>query len=62
MQLYAIARIQCYLLVEQDGDSHSLRLHQLDSSHYVEERVAKAGETLTLTEPFRWQIDPATLR
>ncbi|SCG42534.1 hypothetical protein [Micromonospora inositola] len=28
----------------------------------VEDRVAKAGETLTLTEPFRWQIDPAALR
>ncbi|QDY06523.1 hypothetical protein FJK98_04505 [Micromonospora sp. HM134] len=28
----------------------------------VEDRVAKAGETLTLAEPFRWQLDPATLR
>ncbi|MBQ1025977.1 hypothetical protein [Micromonospora sp. C95] len=30
--------------------------------HYVEDRVARAGETLTLTDPFRWQVDPATLR
>ncbi|MEU6024809.1 Uma2 family endonuclease [Micromonospora sp. NPDC047134] len=62
MQLYAIAQIPWYLLVEQDGDTHSLRLYRLDGGHYVEDRVAKAGETLTLAEPFRWQIDPATLR
>ncbi|MEU4367948.1 hypothetical protein [Micromonospora chersina] len=57
-----IARIPWYLLVEQDGDSHSLRLHRLGGEHYVEDRVAKAGETLTITEPFRWVIDPGTLR
>ncbi|GIJ19574.1 Uma2 family endonuclease [Micromonospora lutea] len=62
MQLYAIARIPWYLLVEQDGDTHSLRLYRLDGGHYVEDRVAKAGETLTLAEPFRWQVDPGTLR
>jgi Uma2 family endonuclease len=61
-QLYAIARIPWYLLVEQDGDSHSLRLHRLDGEHYVEDRIAKAGETLSVTDPFRWVIDPATLR
>ncbi|MFF4893136.1 Uma2 family endonuclease [Micromonospora chersina] len=62
MQLYAIARIPWYLLVEQDGDSHSLPPHRLDGEHYVEDRVAKAGETLSITKPFRWVIDPATLR
>ncbi|MEU3453886.1 hypothetical protein ABZ671_09820 [Micromonospora sp. NPDC006766] len=62
MQLYAIAQIPWYLLVEQDGDSHALRLHRLDGGHYVEDRLAKAGETPTLTEPFRWTLDPATLR
>ncbi|MFU8852121.1 Uma2 family endonuclease [Micromonospora sp. SL1-18] len=62
MQLYAIARIPWYLLVEQDGDSHALRLYRLDGGHYVEDRVAKAGETLALTEPFRWELDQATLR
>ncbi|MEU4712773.1 Uma2 family endonuclease [Micromonospora purpureochromogenes] len=62
MQLYAIARIPWCLLVEQDGELHALRLYRLDGEHYVEDRVAKAGETLALTEPFRWQIDPASLR
>ncbi|MEO3775352.1 Uma2 family endonuclease [Micromonospora sp. B11E3] len=62
MQLYAIARIPWYLLVEPDGDTHSLRLFRLDGQHYVEESVAKAGEVLVLTEPFRLRIDPAALR
>ncbi|MCG5471863.1 Uma2 family endonuclease [Micromonospora sp. LAH09] len=28
----------------------------------TDDQVAKPGETLTLVEPFRWQLDPATLR
>ncbi|SCL53104.1 Uma2 family endonuclease [Micromonospora peucetia] len=62
MQLYAIARIPWYLLVEQDGAGHSLRLHRLDGAHYVEDQVAKPGEELSLAEPIRWRVDPAMLR
>ncbi len=62
MQLYAIARIPWCLLVEQDGEAHALRLYRLDGGHYVEDRVAKAGEVLSIAEPFRWEVDPATLR
>ncbi|MEU4772246.1 Uma2 family endonuclease [Micromonospora sp. NPDC023644] len=62
MQLYAIAGIPWYLLVEQDGAGHSLRLHRLDGAHYVEDQVAKPGEELSLAEPIRWRVDPATLR
>lgn len=58
MQLYAIARIPWYLLVEQDGDGHSLRLYRLDGGHYVEDQVAKPGETLTVVEPFRLAARP----
>ncbi|MFG2009661.1 Uma2 family endonuclease [Micromonospora sp. NPDC048868] len=62
MQLYAIAGIPWYLLVEQDGAGHSLRLHRLDGAHYVEDQVAKPGEEFRLAEPIRWRVDPATLR
>ncbi|MFJ6165154.1 hypothetical protein ACIQH6_08565 [Micromonospora orduensis] len=58
----APSRIPWYLLVEQDGDGQSLRLYRLDGGHYVEDQVAKPGETLTVIEPFRWQLDPGTLR
>ncbi|MFG1776188.1 Uma2 family endonuclease [Micromonospora sp. NPDC049051] len=62
MQLYAIAGIPWYLLVEQDGAGHSLRLYRLDGEHYVEDQVAKPGEELSLAEPIRWRVDPAALR
>ncbi len=34
----------------------------IERAHYVEDAVAKAGETLSVTEPFRWAMDPSTLR
>jgi hypothetical protein len=62
MQLYAAARIAWCLLVEQDSaDSIILRLNRLNGAHYVEEHVAKTGETLTSELPFPLRLDTRSL-
>ena len=62
MQLYAAARIPWYLLVEQDSPDHLvLRLNRLNGAHYVEEQVAKTGESMSTHKPFQFTIDTRSL-
>jgi Uma2 family endonuclease len=60
MQLYALAGIPWYLLVQVEPIE--LRLYRLDGSHYVQHAVAGKGEILHLTEPVRVDLDTARLR
>ncbi|MEH0938893.1 Uma2 family endonuclease [Micromonospora psammae] len=59
MHYYATAGIEWYLLVEQENGT--LHLYRRQGRHYVEQSVAKVGETLELTEPVRATIRPEEL-
>ena len=62
MYLYAAAQIEWYLLVEQESsDALTLRLNRLDGAHYVEDSVAKAGESLATAGPFPFSLDTRSL-
>jgi hypothetical protein len=56
----AAARIPWHLIAEQDASTVILRLLCMDETHYVEQAVAKTGETLPLPAPFTGEIDTST--
>ncbi|XVU21840.1 Uma2 family endonuclease [Actinoplanes sp. CA-054009] len=63
-RLYAEAKIDWYLIVDPelpDFESIVLRLYRRKGARYVETRVAKYPETLSLDEPFPVKVDTATL-
>lgn len=63
MHFYAAARIEWYLLVDQESDgSVTLRLFHLEGSHYVEDSVAGDGETLVIGGSFSVEIPTQKLR
>lgn len=62
MALYASAGIPHYLLVELDGaDGPSIVAYTLAGEAYQETGSARAGEVLTLYQPYPVELDPATL-
>jgi Uma2 family endonuclease len=62
MQLYAVAQIGWYLLVEPESERGPvLRLYRLAGAHYVEHSVAGNGELLEISEPFPLRVDPGSL-
>lgn len=62
MQLYAVARIAGYLLVElTSATSVTAHLFRLDGSRYLEYAVAEAGGVLAADEPFPFRLEPNAL-
>ncbi|WP_412539662.1 Uma2 family endonuclease [Longispora sp. K20-0274] len=60
-QLYAMAGIPWYLLVESEGDDLVLTLFRLEDGAYVEHAVAKGDEVLRITDPFTVDLRPNSL-
>lgn len=59
MHYYAAAKIEWYLLVEQE--TGTLHLYELSGDHYVVRSVTTVGRELELTEPVQATIAPADL-